>query len=232
MMKDLAYNTLVPQDDRYPDVMRDLFGHFDTPNIHYIGNIDLLGIPSVGFCGSRNASEKGLDVAFDCASQFAASNVCVVSGYAKGVDTQAHRGAIENSGYTVIVLPEGIKNFRIKKELSEHWNWERILVLSYFQPDAVWRADRAMDRNRMIVGISDATIVIEARESGGTFHAGMTALNQKKLLIVAKYFDTNISNVGNERLIELGGVPLQRNKNTGLSEIRWIVSSISKDNPN
>ncbi|MER8655033.1 DNA-processing protein DprA [Mesorhizobium sp. M0847] len=227
-MKDLAYNTLAPQDGRYPNVMRELFGHFDTPTIYYVGNLDLLDIPSVGFCGSRNASDKGLDVALDCASQFASHNVCVVSGYAKGVDTQAHLGAITNNGYTVVVLPEGIKHFRIKKELAKFWDWQRILVLSYFQPDAVWRADRAMDRNRMIVGISDATIVIEARESGGTFHAGITAIQQKKLLIVAKYSDTNTSNVGNERLIELGGVPLQRNKNTGLSEIRWVVSSISK----
>ena len=227
-MKDLDYSLLSSDDARYPSIMRELFGHFDTPNIYYIGNLSLLDGPSVGFCGSRSASEKGLEIAIDCASQFATYGICVVSGYAKGVDTQAHLGAILHNGRTIVVLPDGINHFRIKRELSKSWDWERILVLSYFQPDAIWRADRAMDRNRVIVGISDATIVIEARENGGTFHAGMTALQQKKPLIVAKYSDTTSSNIGNERLIELGGIPLQRSKQTGLSEIRWIVSSISR----
>ncbi|GAA2881752.1 DNA processing protein [Aminobacter niigataensis] len=221
------YKILHPEDELYPSAFSDIFGHFDKPDIFYIGNIDLLNRPSVGFCGSRNASDKGLEVAHDCASQFADNDVVVVSGYAKGVDTQAHRGALESSGSTIVVLPEGINHFRIKRELKEAWDWQRTLVISYFAPDAAWRADRAMDRNKAIVGLSRATIVIEARETGGTFHAGITALQQGRFLVVAKYSDPNSSNIGNDKLISLGGIPLQRNKHTGRSEIKWIISDIS-----
>jgi len=93
------------------------------------GNLDLLEKPSLGFCGSRKASEKGLKAAWDIADQMARRGVNIVSGYASGVDMTTHKTALETGGSTTIVLAEGILNFKIKKVIKELFDESRILVL-------------------------------------------------------------------------------------------------------
>ena len=195
---------LSPSDEMYPAQLRELFGVLALPELWVAGNLDLLRAPGVGFCGSRNASDKGLLVAGDCARQLSSQNVTVISGYAPGVDMASHLAALEGGGTTIIVLAEGIEHFRIKKVIRELWDWNRILVISQFVPRAVWRADRAMERNKIIVALSRAIIVIEARESGGTLNAGFSALQMKKPLFVALYEDMNGAREGNEQLIRGG----------------------------
>jgi len=188
-------------DARYPATLLNLFGSFLPPDIWVAGNVSLLGEKAVGFCGSRKASDRGLEVAADCARQLSEAGVIVVSGYAPGVDMASHEAALKNGGRTIIVLPEGINHFRIKKTVKSLWDWERILVVSQFPRDAIWRADRAMERNKVIVALSRAVIVLEAREQGGTLNAGYSALQLGKPLFVALYDDMNGSRDGNQRLI-------------------------------
>jgi predicted Rossmann fold nucleotide-binding protein DprA/Smf involved in DNA uptake len=63
----------------YPETLRDRFGALAAPDIWYIGNISLLNTPGVGFCGSRHATEAGLKVAVDCATQLSREGITVVS---------------------------------------------------------------------------------------------------------------------------------------------------------
>ena len=111
-----------------PERLKVLLGKMTTPLLMVLGNHKLLNKPSVGFCGSRKASEKGLATARDCADQLAREGVNVVSGYAAGVDMAVHSVALECGGTTTLVLCEGILHFKIKKELKELWDWERIVV--------------------------------------------------------------------------------------------------------
>ncbi len=214
--------SLAPSDSRYPGALRQLFGELALPEIWYLGNLQLLGEPAVGFCGSRNATENGLATAADCATQLSAANVVAVSGYAPGVDMASHESALKSGGRTVVVLPEGIDHFRVKRSIKEYWDEERVLVISYFPRKAIWRADRAMDRNRVIVALSGAVIVIEARESGGTLNAGYCALQMKKPLFVAIYNEMNGGREGNQQLIAQGGVPLLRSKATGKAAMHRV----------
>jgi DNA processing protein len=201
-------------DARYPSLLKDAFGSLLLPDLWIIGNPALLGAKSVGFCGSRHASERGLEVAADCARQLSSAGAVVVSGYAPGVDMASHEAALGAGGRTIIVLAEGIERFRVKKTIKPLWDWDRILVVSQFNPGAIWRADRAMERNKVIVALSHAIIVLEAREQGGTLNAGYSALSMRKPLFVAMYDEMNGSREGNQRLIREGGKPLLRSRTT------------------
>lgn len=220
------FRSISPQDKDYPSFMRDLFDDLVPPDLWYQGNLDLLNRRSVGFCGSRKATSAGLDVTKDCASFLSECDIAVTSGYASGVDITAHKEALQSGGTTIVVLPEGANGFRIKREIREVWDWSRVLVLSYFQPHHVWRADRAMDRNRAIVSISDAIVVIEAGETGGTLNAGRVALKAKKPLFVATFADMSGDRGGNKLLLEGGGRPLMRSRSTGRTQIKPLLSEL------
>jgi len=222
---------LEPTDSRYPEPMRNLFGALATPDIWYLGNLNLLRTKGVGFCGSRHASKAGLAVAADCATQLSQYSITVVSGYAAGVDMASHEAALANGGNTIIVLPEGIDHFRIKKAIKQVWDWQSVLVISYFPRPAVWRPDRAMERNKVIVALSRAVLVLEAGDRGGTLNAGFTALEMEKPLFVA-YFEQMIDGRrGNRQLIEHGGIPLQRSNKSGHAELRHMLELMGSDEP-
>lgn len=223
------FDALTPQDRAYPAFMRNLFDDLVPPDLWYQGNLELLAQKSVGFCGSRKATESGLDVTKDCAIFLSERNVTVTSGYASGVDITAHKEALKSGGSTIIVLPEGANGFRIKREIRDFWDWSRVLVLSYFQPHHVWRADRAMDRNRAIVSISDAIVVIEAGETGGTLNAGRVALKANKPLFVATFADMSGDRGGNRMLLEAGGRPLMRSRSTGRTQINPLLTELGCD---
>lgn len=221
---------LSPSDEAYPATLRSLFGGLLPPDIWFVGNLDLLQTKAVGFCGSRNATESGLQVAADCARQLSEHNVTVISGYAPGVDMASHESALSHGGHTIVVLPEGIDHFRIKKSIKDVWDWTRTLVISYFPRNAIWRADRAMDRNKVIVALSRAVIVLEARDKGGTLNAGYCALQMNKPLFVALYEDMNGGREGNQQLLQQGAMPLQRNRTSGAAEIRRVLEAVDASN--
>jgi DNA processing protein len=109
---------LTPRDFGYPHSLGVAFGKLLPPDIWYLGNVGIIETKTVGFCGSRGASEYGLQIAADCASQLSAAGVTVVSGYASGVDMASHEAALASGGRTIIVLAEGIDQFRIKKSIA------------------------------------------------------------------------------------------------------------------
>ena len=224
------FHILEPTFPTYPGKLRSLFGELASPEIWYTGNLQLLSRKSVGFCGARSASEQGVRVAEDCGEQLVAAGGVVVSGYAKGVDTAAHLAALRNGGETIVVLPEGSDHFRLRQDMKDFWDWKRVLVISQFGRNAVWRPDRAMERNKVIVSLSDATIVIEAGEVGGTFHAGMTALKLKKPLFVVNYSSPSDAARGNALLLSSGGSPLNRSKKTGKAELGPVYAAIGLTN--
>jgi DNA processing protein len=225
---DVQSAVMIGRDERlYPKSVRDQFGG-RSPNVWALGNVDLLDSLAVGFCGSRNASERGLEVASDAAGQLAEAGVTVVSGNAAGVDLEAHRTALEVGGKTILVLPEGIDHFRIRKELRPVWDWSRVLVLSQFEPSAVWKSFRAMERNGLIIALSRAMIVIEAGETGGTLNAGFSTLKQHKPLFVALYENMVEHAKGNSMLLEKGGMRLGQNDETGRAAMRKVWDVISQ----
>ncbi len=209
----------------FPEKISTVFGVKTPDIIQAVGNINLLQKSGIGFCGSRQSSPKGLAVACECVKQLITSGIVTISGYAKGVDMAAHTAALEHGGETIIILPEGLQNFKIKKEIAPFWDWERVLVLSQFQADAPWTVWRAMERNSLIIGLSKAMVVIEAGTTGGTFNAGQTTLKANHPLFVIKYADMT-STPGNEKLIQMGGHPISKSRATQLPNLSHILATI------
>lgn len=201
----------------------------NTPTVlSYMGNLELLKKKRVAFSGSRKCSEKGLWITEDCAQQLSQNDVCIVSGYANGVDMMAHRTALINGASTIVVLPEGISNFYVRKELQEVWDWNRVLVVSEFIPTDRWMASRAMKRNMTILGLSDAVIVVEAGETGGSLDAGVKSIECGKPLFVPQYAVFPASAKGNENLINKGARKLQMKANTRRPNIDEVFCSVKE----
>ncbi len=210
----------------YPGRLRHRLGD-QTPSLLYAwGNLNLLRKNAVGFCGARNASDRGIAVAQDCAAQIASWDWIVVSGGARGVDTTVHRTALEFGGGTIIVLPEGILRYRLRSSLKPLITSENALLISEFPPYMGWSVANAMQRNRTVCGLSDALVVIEAGTSGGTFEAGKMALRLKMPLFVADYAEPAASAAGNTYFLARGARALRRSVITGQANLEPLRRAV------
>lgn len=179
------------------------------------GNTTLLGQPSIGMCGSRHVSDRGLEAARACGNEVAEHGLTIVSGYAKGVDTETHLAALETGGHTVIVLAEGILHFRTKRVFAQVGLDEaRVLVVSQFPPAQRWNVGGAMTRNGIISGLGRALVVIEAGETGGTLNAGLQALSLNRP-VLALEFRGGATPPGNQILIDKGAIPIRSRQQLG-----------------
>ncbi|MBP7862604.1 DNA-protecting protein DprA [bacterium] len=198
-----------------------------TPPILYCrGNTKLLSMPGVGFCGSRKASSKGIETATDCAEQFSHEGYTVISGYAAGVDSATHLAALASGGSTIIVLPEGILNFQLKQEFKDIWDWNRVVVVSQFEPKIPWSVHNAMTRNSVICGLSKVMILIEAGMKGGSIAAGRTCLEMGRPLFAPVYDGMPETASGNRLLLTQGAKPLMKSKNSGRAALPRILKAI------
>jgi DNA processing protein len=170
------------------------------------GNQSLLSMSAIGMCGSRNVSDRGLEAARSCGLEVASHNQMIVSGYAKGVDTETHLAALASGGQTAIVLAEGINHFRRKKVFDRvDFDRDRIIVLSQFPPGQAWNVGAAMTRNRVIVGLGRALVVVEAGETGGTLNAGLEAIKSGRP-VLALEFSNDATPDGNRILHDSGAI--------------------------
>ena len=199
------------------------------PALFYQGNADLLGMRSIGICGSRDASSQGLSAAYACGEEVARCGLAVISGYARGVDTKAHSAALDAGGSTVLVLAEGIARFKAKRWLaSRPYDPPQVAVVSHLPPNRTWSAGGAMNRNSVIIGLSLGLVVIKAGETGGTLAAGMQALNERRP-VIALEFRHDIPR-GNKILLDHGAVPV-RNLEQLRERLRHILAGSHPGQP-
>ena len=221
---------------QYPLRLVNILGNDAPPYLFTRGNKELFRKKSVGFCGARASSQKGLCIASDCSKILVKNGFNIVSGYAKGVDLEAHSTALKNSGTTTIVLAEGILKFSKKNEVKDLLNDTNHLVVSQFPPSLSWLARNAMKRNHLIIGLSDAMVLIEAGTTGGTFAAGEATIKHNQPLYVVDYATPPESASGNELLVQKGGVLLKQtrqfepnlNRLMDDAQEQFIINSTSK----
>ena len=191
----------------YPKGLRELK---KPPPVLYIqGSSAVLKTTGFGICGSRKASQKGIQIAGWFGAEVAKLGLPEVSGYAKGVDTAAHLGALQAEGVTIVVLAEGILHFSLKKAFSHLPDApSRMVAISEFHPVRPWSVHAAMQRNSTICALSHALVVVEAQAKGGTLNAGLECLRQGKPLLVVQYGNEENMPPGNVDLIKRGGMPV------------------------
>lgn len=212
-LADRGISALTLNSEDYPNHLRAL--QKPPPILFAWGALDLLSESAVGMCGSRNVSGEGLLAARTCGDEVAAHGLVIVSGYAKGVDTETHLAALRSGGRTIIVLAEGISHFRRKRAFDLHdFSPEKVLVISQFAPSLTWNVGAAMTRNSVIAGLGKCLVVIEAAEKGGTLNAGLQAIAMGRP-VLALEFTSKETPPGNRLLIERGALPVRSRSHLG-----------------
>ena len=165
---------------------------------------------SVGIIGTRDTSQFGQEKATEFATELSKEGYIIVSGYAKGIDTAAHYGAVIANGKTVAVLPTGILKFRIHEELSQIVEefFRQSTIISEFFPLDEWSVGNALARNRITSALSDFILVVESGDSGGTVNTVEQAKEQGKKVFLYKGINSSMD----ERIIALGAIPINSSK--------------------
>jgi DNA processing protein len=185
--------------------------HDPPVQLYLRGSADaaLLSEPALAVVGARACSPYGRSAARSLARDVAAAGVVVVSGMARGIDGEAHRGALEAGGRTVAVLGCGIDRDypAAHAELSRRIG-ENGLVVSEYEPGiepAPWRFPA---RNRIIAGLCRATLVVEARERSGALITADFALEEGRDVLAVPGEITSSLSAGTNALIKLGATPV------------------------
>jgi DNA processing protein len=143
----------------------------DPPAVLHLrgaGSPDLLARPAVAIVGARACSPYGAQVARMLGRELAAAGVVVVSGLARGIDGEAHRGALDGGGHTVAVLGCGIdRDYPAAHATLAAAIAERSLLVSEYEPGVEPAPWRFPARNRIIAGLAAVTVVVEAAERSG-----------------------------------------------------------------
>ena len=216
------------EDALYPRRVKVVMGKKAPKHLDMVGNIKLLNMAGLGLCGSRKADSKSLEIARDCAEQAAQNNVSVVSGNAAGVDFESHFSCLKAGGKTILVIPEGINYFRIRKDLKPVWDWDRVLVVSQFEPNEPWKTFRAMVRNQLIVALSRAVIVVESGEKGGSIYTGEETLKRDIPLYVAQHQGMSADARGNQILLAGGAHKLPEDQSSNEPDLTEVFKSMEK----
>ena len=173
--------------------------------------LELLARPSVAIVGARACSGYGSSVARSLARDLAAAGLVVVSGLARGIDAEAHRGALEAGGTTVAVLGCGIDRDypAAHRELARRIA-ETGLIVSEYAPGVEPAPWRFPARNRIVAGLSSATVVVEARERSGALITADLALEEGREVFAVPGEITSSLSAGANDLLKLGASPLTR----------------------
>ncbi|HET8872285.1 MAG TPA: DNA-processing protein DprA, partial [Gaiellaceae bacterium] len=170
---------------------------------------ELLGSRSVAVVGARSCSAYGAQVARMLGRDLASAGIAVVSGLARGIDGEAHRGALEASGLTVGVLGCGIdrdypaSNASLSRRIEENG-----LVVSEYEPGVEPAPWRFPARNRIIAGLCAAVVVVEARERSGALITADFALDEGRDVFAVPGEITASLSAGTNALLKLGAIPL------------------------
>ena len=204
----MTIRSLRRRDPGYPKLLSQIP---DPPGVLWLrgdADAEVLGRTALAIVGARACSGYGRAVARSLAREVAAAGVVVVSGLARGIDGEAHLGALE-TGTTVAVLGCGVDrdypaaHARLARQIVESGG----LVVSEYEPGVEPAPWRFPARNRIIAGLALATVVVEARERSGALITADFALEDgREVLAVPGEITSGLSR-GTNALLRLGATP-------------------------
>ncbi|CAK0768796.1 DNA processing protein [Gammaproteobacteria bacterium] len=179
------------------------------PYLFYDGTLWPLPPMLVAIVGPRDCSDEGASFAQAIAAQLAAQGVVIVSGGAFGIDTAAHCGALEAGGFSILVTATGIDRvYPAANNKLFVQTRERGCILTELLPGTPPRRDFFPTRNRIIVGLSYAVIIVEGKSRTGTWSSANHALRQQRQIFTwLKSPRSELRELPN-LLIKRGAIPL------------------------
>jgi DNA processing protein len=208
-VKKLGGEILLLDDGVYPSPLREIY---DPPIVLYVKGdwSDCLDRPCIGVVGSRRCSTYGQNAAIMLARDLAQRGVTVVSGFARGIDAAAHRGALEAGGRTVAILGTGIDEVypRDHKKLAAEILERGGALVSQFPLGTPPVSENFPYRNRIISGLSLGVVVVEAAENSGSLITARLAMEQNREVFAVPGNITSRNSFGTNYLIKGAGAKL------------------------
>lgn len=197
-------NIVTMFDKQYPYKLKNIY---DKPVILFTkGNLELLNKKGVAIVGSRECTSYGENIARKLAYDLAKNNICVISGLARGIDKYAHIGALEAKGNTIAVIGNGLdvvypyENKNLYERIIEN---NGLIVTEYI----VGTRPNKMNfpaRNRIISGLSDGIVVVEAKEKSGALITADFGLEQGREIYAVPGNINEENSKGTNELIKQG----------------------------
>lgn len=183
----------------------------DPPKKLFIrGKLPSKRVKTVAIVGTRKPSAYGREIATKVASECAKNGIVVVSGLALGVDSIAHKAAIDAGGITLAVLANGVDKIypRSHENLGQKILQENGAILSEYPNETPARPWQFLARNRIVSGLADAIVIVEAASRSGTLSTANHALDQGKEIFAVPGNITSPLSAGCNQLIKNGANPL------------------------
>jgi len=196
----------------------------DPPDqLYVLGDVSLLNKKSIAIIGSRDCTMYGYEQAKKFAKELAKENICIVSGMAIGIDSAAHIGAKCEIGRTIAVLGSGFNNIfpEENKDLFYEILEQSGCIITEYAPDVEPSYNNFLSRNRIVSGLSEGVLVVEARYRSGTSITAKYAKQQGKKIFCIPSNLENTTGVGTGKLIQ-NGAKLVLNSNDILLDIGII----------
>lgn len=206
-------------DPEYPDLLKQIY---DPPVLLWIkGNAEALKQPGVAIVGTRNTSPYGRKMAKKFTGELAEKNLCIFSGLAYGIDSIAHRTALDFNAQTVAVLGSGIDNLYPKKHagLANEIVKSGGAVISEYPLGTNPDAGNFPVRNRIVSGMSLGVLVIESGIKGGSMITADLALDQNREVFALPHPIVSPSGTGCNYLIKRGAAKLVQTVDDILEEL-------------
>ena len=204
-MKAYHVKMLTIQEKEYPEKLKRMI---DPPIcLFYVGNGELLQKSGIGIVGTRKATSYGLKSAFKIAKELSSHGIPIISGLAKGVDSSAHEGALMQEGGTIAVIGSGLdiaypkENFTLYQKIME-----KGLIVSEYVLGVKPYPLHFPARNRIISGLSDGIIVVEAGKHSGALITADFALEQGKNVYAVPGNIDSPQSTGTIELIKNGAI--------------------------
>ena len=172
----MKYNYFTIEDDIYPQCLKEISN--PPLKLYYKGNLDLLKEERlIAVVGTRNPSSYGKLCCEYMVKKMSRANITIVSGFAKGIDSIAHKTSLLTDGKTIAVIASGLdivypaSNLSLYREIEE-----KGLILSEYEAGVKPFKSNFPQRNRIIAGLSKGTIVVESKDRGGSLITADLAL--------------------------------------------------------
>jgi DNA processing protein len=180
----------------------------------------------VAVVGSRKATTYGRDVAHSISAGLARRGVVIVSGFALGIDSAAHQAALEAGGQTVAVMGGGLNQLypSSNRQLAEQIVKRGGALISEYEPDAPLLRQQFPARNRIIAGLCQLTVVVEAALSSGSLITATMALEENREVMAVPGNINQPASAGCNNLIKQGALPL-----TGLDDALSLLGLAQED---
>ncbi|MGB9690871.1 MAG: DNA-processing protein DprA [Candidatus Sumerlaeaceae bacterium] len=220
---------LTLDDEEYPENLR--VSSFPPPLLFLKGTLDAMDRFAVAVIGSRRATQYGRAVAQEFAGRLARAGLAIVSGFARGVDSVAHRAALDNGGRTIAVLGNGLsvcypqENAHLADAIAQRG----ALVTEYPMKTPPDRFNFP-ERNHLIAALALGTLVVEAAEKSGALITAREALEENRFVFAVPGDITRENSRGTNALIQ-SGAKLVQSADDVLAEMRHQLRGLLRGVP-